>query len=101
MVRRTISLLAAVAAVVATMLASTSLAAAQGNPKADIEAGAINVGRACNPGEGETSGTKKPDTGTRPFGAVHEAGEIGIFGPECSVPLPDAALVVDDVFVDD
>ena len=101
--RRTISLLTAVAAVVATMLASTSLAAAQGNPQgnphtAENEAGAQVVGNAaCDPGEGGTSGTKKPDTGTRPFGAVHEAGGgFGIFQPPCSVPLPDAAQIIEE-----
>ena len=97
--RRTISLLTAAAAVVATMMASTSLAVAQGNPQGNpkaLEGAQLVDAAACEPGQGETSGTKKPDSGTRPFGAVHEVGEIGI-GPECSVPLPDAALFVEDL----
>jgi hypothetical protein len=93
--RRTISLLTAAAAVVATMTASTSLAVAQGNPQGNpkaLEGAQLVDAAACEPGQGETSGTKKPDSGTRPFGAVHEP---GFFVP-CSVPLPDAALFVED-----
>ena len=92
---RTISLLTAAAAVVATMMVPTSLAVAQGNPQGNpnaLEGSQLVNNAVCEPGEGETSGTKKPDTGTRPFGAVHEP---GFFVP-CSVPLPDAALFVED-----
>ena len=112
--RRTISLLTAVAAVVATMLASTSLAAAQGNPQgnphtAENEAQAQEVGlAACDPGEGETSGdmrsdnpsTDNPSTTTNPngrsFGAVQKAGGFGILRPPCSVTLPEAAQIIDE-----
>ena len=93
--RRTISLLTAAAAMVATMMASPSLAVAQGNPQGNpnaLEGAQLVDAAACEPGRGETSGTKKPDSGTRPFGAVHEP---GFFAP-CSVPLPDAALFVED-----
>ena len=83
--RRTISLLTAVAAVVATMMASTRLAVAQGNPRA-VE-GAI-LFPACELGQGETSGTRKPADPDEPvFGAVQGA-EFGTGGITCSVPLP-------------
>jgi hypothetical protein len=99
--RRTIFLLTAAAAVVATMLASTSLAVAQGNPQGHPEAleGAIDVDPACATGQGETSGDRRPQHPTtkpeqRVFGAVHEReeGGFGIPVPECSVPLPSPAL---------
>jgi hypothetical protein len=87
------------AAVLTLIVAANAFAAGnpQGNPNALLEGGAQPVGgAACAPGHGETSGEKKPDTGTRPFGAVHKAGEVSIGGPSCSVPLPNGALFIVD-----
>ena len=70
------------------------------HPKAVEEATQVP---ACDPGQGETSGdTRSKNLSTnpneRPFGAVHEVkeGEIGIGGPMCSVPLPEAALIIEE-----
>ena len=87
------------AAVLTLIVAANAFAAGnpQGNPRAENEAGELAVPACEDPAQGETSGIKKPDTGTRPFGAVHEheADGIGILRPaSCSVPLPDAALFV-------
>ena len=97
--RRTILLLTAAAAVVATMMATTSLAVAQGKgPK--LTEGVLQLinekkgKQACDPGEGETSGTTPSTNPAEPdFGAVHGGG----FGfSSCYVTLPPQVLPIEE-----
>ena len=89
-------LLVTAAAVVVAMMASTSLAVARGNPKV-IEGGVLPVPPACDPGQGETSGTTPSTDPDEPdFGAV-QGPEIGLGGTTCFVPLPDEALPEEEV----
>jgi hypothetical protein len=94
-VRRTIFLLAAAAAMVAIILASTSPAFAQGKgPK--LVSGVLQV-PACNPGEGEISGNDTPATksGVPDFGAVHGGEDrVGIAG--CYVTLPPQVQPIEE-----
>ena len=92
--RGTILLVTAATIVVVAMMASTSLAVAQGNPK--VIEGVLPV-PACDPGQGETSGTTPfTDPAEPDFGAVQGA-EIGPGGTTCFVPLPEEALPDDEV----
>ena len=83
-------LLVTAAAVVVAMMASTSLAVARGNPKV-IEGGLLPV-PACDPGQGETSGTTPSTDPDEPDFGVVQGPKIGLGGTTCFVPLPDEAL---------
>ena len=93
--RRIVFLLAAAAAMVATMMTLMSPAFAQGKgPK--LISGVLQV-PACNPGEGETSGNDTPATksGVPDFGAVHGGEDrVGIAG--CYVTLPPQVQPIEE-----
>ena len=93
--KRITRLVTVVAMMVVMVMASTSLAVAQGNPKV-LEGGVLPVPKACDPGQGETSGTKRSTAPDKPdFGAVQGV-EFGPGGTTCFVPLPEDALPEDE-----